>query len=65
MSVAVKKMNDDQWNDTRNTVGSVNKLINDNFLPENQPENCLLQEFKLNLYGRATMYFPNQLYQCD
>ncbi|XP_017775649.1 PREDICTED: uncharacterized protein LOC108561995 [Nicrophorus vespilloides] len=27
----------EQWNDTRNTVGTVNKLVNDNFLPENAP----------------------------
>ncbi|KAJ8915914.1 hypothetical protein NQ315_015529 [Exocentrus adspersus] len=26
-----------QWNDTRNTVGTINKLINDNFLPDNAP----------------------------
>ncbi|KAJ8927978.1 hypothetical protein NQ314_019504, partial [Rhamnusium bicolor] len=27
----------EQWNDTRNTFGTVNKLINDNFVPENAP----------------------------
>nr|XP_023016930.1 uncharacterized protein LOC111506164 [Leptinotarsa decemlineata]XP_023016931.1 uncharacterized protein LOC111506164 [Leptinotarsa decemlineata] len=27
----------EQWNDTKNTFGTVNQLINDNFLPENEP----------------------------
>ncbi|KAG5883348.1 hypothetical protein JTB14_023241 [Gonioctena quinquepunctata] len=27
----------EQWNDTKNTFGTVNQMINDNFLPENEP----------------------------
>ncbi|XP_018561406.1 uncharacterized protein LOC108903650 isoform X1 [Anoplophora glabripennis] len=27
----------EQWNDTKNTFGTINNLINDNFLPDNAP----------------------------